>query len=99
MTNHSSGSQKERKRDIHNFLLDQVAYTRGLDHRSKGTYAYTRTFMQGKARTCWKTYFWSMVFGPWYLNLWFWTMVSCIRVLIPSIGPWYWIYYGFGPWY
>jgi len=42
----------------------------------KSAYAYTRTFMQRKARICWKTYLWSMTVSPWNLNLWFWTMVS-----------------------
>jgi len=27
------------------------------------------------ALSCWRTYLWSMVVSPWYLNLWFWTMV------------------------
>jgi len=53
----------------------------------EGAYAYTRTFMQGKARICWKTYLWSVVVSPWYLNLRFWTMVSrqkcCPQVLSP----------------
>jgi len=27
------------------------------------------------ALSCWRTYLWSMVVSPWYLNLWFWTMI------------------------
>jgi len=34
---------------------------------------YTCTFTEGKAHTCWKTKFLSVVFGPWYFG----------------IGPWY----------
>ena len=53
-------------------------------------YAYTCTFMQGKVRICWRTYFWSVVVSPWYLNLWFWTIVSRQMCWSQVLGPWYW---------
>ena len=52
--------------------------------RPKGVYAYTSTFTQGKARTCWKTKFWFVVFGPWYFRIGPWYLVR-------SVDPRYWV--------
>ena len=44
------------------------------------------------ALSCWRTYLWSMVVNPWYLNLWFWTMVprqKCVYVGELTFGPWW----------
>ena len=86
-----------RKIHIRKFISTSCVYPRV--GRFEGAYTYTRTFMQGKARTCWKTYLWSRPVSPWYLNLWFWTMVSRHKCWSQSIGPMVLSYYGFGPWY
>ena len=54
---------------MHRFPIDQAACTHGLVDK-KERIMYTHTFTEGKACTCWKTKFWSMVFGPWYFGIW-----------------------------
>jgi len=59
---------------------------------TKGAYAYTRTFMQGKART--------IGFGPWYLDhgilihgIGPWYLIQSVepRYLVQGIGSkWFW---------
>ena len=51
--------------------IQQCIYAGSLYTKVRIT--YTCTFTEGKACTCWKTKFWSVVFGPWYFG----------------IGPWY----------
>ena len=36
-----------------------------------------------------RTYLWSMVVSPWYLNLWFWTMVPRQKCWSQVLGSWY----------
>ena len=84
----SSGLQNEEKVIYVGWSGQRLVYTEvGL---YKGAYVYTRTFMQGKACICWKTYLWSMAVSPWYLNLWFWTMVSRQTCWSQVLSPWYW---------
>ena len=54
-------------------------------NRTEGAYTYTCRFTKGKARTCRKTKFWSMVFGPSYFGI-------GPRYLIQSVDPRYWFY-------
>jgi len=97
MTDLISGLQNEEKVIYAGSSRQSHVYTRV--GRFEGAYAYTCTFMQGKARICWKTYLWSRVVSPWYLSLWFWTMVSRQKCWSQSIGLVVLSYYGFGPWY
>jgi len=92
VTDLSSGFQNEGKYIYAGSSRLRHVYTRV--RRYKGAYAYTRTFMQGKVRICWRTYFWSLVFEPMVLDH---GILS--EVLIPSIGSMVLFYYGFGPWY
>ncbi len=55
--------------------------------RPKGAYMYTCTFTQEKARTSWKTWFCSVVFGPWYFDPLSWSKV----LVLSGFGPWYWV--------
>lgn len=75
MTDHSSGSQNEERKVYIGFHWPICVYMQV--HTLKGVYAYTQSFTEGKARTCWKTWFWSVVFGPWYCDPWYWSKVSC----------------------
>ena len=45
---------------------------------------YTCIFIEGKARTCRKTKFWFVVFGPWYFGIGPWYLVQ-------GIDPRYWV--------
>ena len=54
---------------------------------------YTYIFTEGKVRTCWKTKFWSVVFGPWYFGIGPWYLVRGIdpKYWVQGIGPtWFW---------
>ena len=59
----SSSSQNEGKDIYAGSPRRRHVYTWVIHY--KGAYVYTRTFTQGKARTYWRTYFWSVVFSPW----------------------------------
>jgi len=61
--------------------------------KPKGVHAYTRTFMQGKACTCWKAKILSMVFDPWYFGIDPWYLVRSVdpRYSVQGIGSkWFW---------
>jgi len=97
VTDLNSGFQNERKVIYAGSARQIRVYTQfGC---FKGAYVYTRMFMQGKVRICWKIYLWTRVVSPWDLNLWFWTMVSRQKGWSHSIGPVVLCYYGFGLWY
>jgi len=79
-------------REVYAGSLRQKAYTCGLEEK-KARMSYTRTFTEVKARKCWKTNFWSMVFGPWYFGIGPWYLVQRIdpRYWVQGIGPtWFW---------
>ena len=69
--------------------LDKGVYTRGLTNQ-KVRIMYTRSFTEGKVRTCWKTKFWSVVFRPWYFDPWYWSKVSGSKYWSQVFGPRYW---------
>ena len=64
MTDHNAAGQqqgiddqttKNEENEVYaGYSYQSHVYT--WDHRSKGAYTYTHTFMQGKACICWKTY-------------------------------------------
>jgi len=77
---------RKRYTQVHH---DKGAYTRGLADQKKRI-EYTRTFTEGKACTCWKTKFWSVIFGPWYFDPWYWSIVFGLRYWPQVLGPRYW---------
>lgn len=78
-----------RKKGICRFPIDQAACTHGFVDQ-KARIAYTRTFTEGKARTCWKTKFWSVVFGPLYFDPWYCSKVFGPKCWTHVFGPRYW---------
>ena len=82
---------RKKKKIYTQVHFNEATYTCGLDvpKMRMRIHALSR---KEKCVHVGKLMFWFVVFSPWYLNLWFWTMVSHQRCWSQVLGSWYCFY-------